>query len=75
MWWWSGPPRLGVSGGNPSGVQKSQEFTPGSEVYDVVYAVERERILQACFVQPCIINTHLPFAILFLYENRIGYPV
>jgi hypothetical protein len=57
------------------GLQKTQEFTPGSDVYDLVYAGERERILRACFVQGCIINTYPPFSILFWYENRIGYPI
>jgi hypothetical protein len=32
------------------GVQKTQEFTPGSDVYDLVYVGERERILRASFV-------------------------
>jgi hypothetical protein len=57
------------------GIYKTQEFSPGSEVYDLVDSRERERILQARIVKACVIHTHLPFSILFWHKDQIGYPI
>jgi hypothetical protein len=57
------------------GIQKTQEFAPGSEVYDLIDSGERERFFQACLVQACLIYTHPPPPILFWYKNWIGYLV
>jgi hypothetical protein len=36
---------------------------------------EREKILWACLIQACVINTHPPFPVMFWNENWVGYPV
>jgi hypothetical protein len=51
------------------GIRKTQEFTPDSEVYDLVNSGKRERILRAFLVKACVIHIHPPFPILFWHDN------
>ena len=53
-------------------VKKGEQFAASSGVYNLVYPRQAERVFRAVFVKISIINTHSPFFILFLNENRIS---
>ena len=53
-------------------VKEGEQFTAGGRVYNLVYLRQAKGVFRAVFVKISIINTHSPFFILFLNENRIS---
>ena len=52
-------------------VEEEEQFVAGGGVYNLVYLRQTKRVLRAVFVKINVINTHSPFFILFLNENRV----
>ena len=53
-------------------VKEGEQFASSSGVYNLVYPRQAEGVFRAVFVKIGIINTHSPFYILFLNENRFA---
>ena len=52
-------------------IKEGEQFTAGGRVYNLVYPRQAEGVFRAVFVKISIINTHSPFFIVFLNENRV----
>ena len=52
-------------------VKEGEQFVAGYGVYDLIYPRQAEGVFRAVFVKISIINTHSPFFILFVNENRV----
>ena len=52
-------------------VEEGEQFAAGGGVYNLIYLRQTEGVLRAVFVKISVINTHSPFFILFLNENRV----
>ena len=52
-------------------VEEGEQFIGSGGVYNLVYSRQTEGVFRAMFVKISVINTHSPFFILFLNENRV----
>ena len=52
-------------------VKEGEQFAASGGVYNLVYPRQTEGVLRVVFAKISVINTHSPFFILFLNENRV----
>ena len=52
-------------------VKEGEQFAASGGVYNLVYPRQAEGVFRVVFVKISIINTHSPFFILFVNENRV----
>jgi hypothetical protein len=45
-------------------VQEGKQLAPGGRFYDLINTWERKRILGACLIEPCVVDTHSPTHVL-----------
>ena len=53
-------------------IEEGEQFAAGGGVYNIIYMRQIEGVFRAVFVKISVINTHSPFFILFLNENRFA---
>ena len=56
-------------------VEEGKEFAADGGVYNLVYPRQTKGVFRAVFVKISVINTHSPFFIFFLNENRVCQPL
>ena len=52
-------------------VEEGEQFVAGGGVYNLLYLRQTEGVFRVVFVEISVINSHSPFFILFLNENRV----
>ena len=52
-------------------IKEGEQFAADGGVYNLIYTRQTEGVFRAVFVKISVINTHSPFFILFLNENRV----
>jgi hypothetical protein len=52
-------------------IEEGEQFVVSGGVYNLIYQRQTEGVFREVFVKISVINTHSPFFILFLNENRV----
>jgi hypothetical protein len=52
-------------------IQEGEQLAPGCRVYNMINARERERVLRARHIEPCVVDTHGPTLVLLHDKHGI----